>query len=98
MLSEKQKKIQDARNIDFNRWLNEDDLTEMQDRLKGLAVIQYALTDTQREGGGYTNINLAYDLVGETLSNIVKDIEALKPRLNYVDSFARVGTDELYRS
>jgi len=98
MLNDAQKKIQDARNIDFSRWVNEDDLAEIQDKLKGLAVIQYALTDAQRGGGGYININLAYDLVGETLSIIAKDIEALKPRLDYVDSFARIGTDELTKS
>ena len=96
-MNDTQRKIQDSKNIDFSKWMSTDDLSEIQDNLKGLQVIQYSLTDAQRGGGGYENIDLAYDLVGQIIGNIVSDIEALKPKIDYVDSFGRVGTDELIK-
>lgn len=93
MLNSKQKAIQDARNIDFSKWMSEDTLGYLQDKIKGLIVLQYALSDVEETG--YKNMSYVYGVIADSLQSLEDEIEALKPKLNYMDSFARVGTDEL---
>jgi len=96
MLNDRQRKIQDDREIDFSKWMNTDDLNNLQCKLKGLTVIQYSLS-ADYDSGCYVDGKYVFEVIADNLNSIVKDIEKLKPQLNYMDSFARVGTDELIK-
>ena len=95
-MNDEQRKTQNAREIDFTKWMNTDNLNDIKCKIEGLQVIQYALS-ADYEHGSYVNGQYAFEVIADSLNTIAKEIEALKPKLDYMDSFARVGTDELVK-
>lgn len=90
----KHKRPEQAKGIDFGRWVSEDDLHDIEDDLKGLIAIFSAMEAVAKTyDGGHIYNGESFGVLQVVLGKTIDKIEKLKPNLYYMDDICRFGVE-----
>ena len=72
-----------SKDIDYSKTVNEDDIIEIEDNIKGVMVLLDGLV-IANESGEHKYQKEAYNTLCIALDKSIKDLEALKPNIDYM--------------
>jgi hypothetical protein len=77
-----------SKDIDYSKTVNEDDIIEIEDNIKGVMVLLSGLV-VASEAGTHQYQKEAYNTLSIALNKTLKDLEDIKPNIDYMQDKIR---------